>query len=168
MVERSGIDFPVHGPASGLDQFAFLHIGPDGKLPVRSGLRLRHDVLRVPAVRNDFAGDFERAVLDGRRHHADAGVGLVFVIGQQRHRVRDLHPGEVDHHREFPSRQIHLPAAVGESRDLRPAAAGRLYEREFTHHLPSPAVRNPASSSRIPRLTVTRPVPRQSGCRASE
>ena len=130
MVERSFRFLSVHF-ALALDEFALLHIGSDGELPVRTGLALCDNVLRVVILRDDFAGDLQRVVLHAGGDHADPRIRLVLVICQKRHGVGNLHPGEIDDHRMLPARQIHFPAAVGNSGDFG-LPARRFNEGEFT------------------------------------
>jgi len=132
VIERSFNGLAVH-LALGLHQFALLHIRADGKLPVRSGLALGDDVGGVLALRYDFAGDFKSVVLDARRHHADAGVGLVLVVRQQRHGLRNLHPGKIHHHRMLPAGKIHFSARIRETDHFRLRSSGGFDQCEFTH-----------------------------------
>ena len=111
VVEGSFHFLSVHF-ALALDELALLHVGSDTELPVRTGLALGDDVLRVLVLRDDLAG-------------------LVLVVGEKRHGFWDLHPGEIDDHRVFPSRQIHFPAAVGDPCDFG-LPARRFNEGEFT------------------------------------
>ena len=128
--------------AGAFHQFTLSDIRTDGELPVSSCLGLGHDVMGVLTVRNDFSGDFQSIVFDAGRNHSDTAVSFVFMVCQQRNGIRDLHSRQIDHYREFPSRQIHLSTAVGKSGNFRFTAVGSFNERKFTHLFHSPVVGN--------------------------
>ncbi|MPM41789.1 hypothetical protein SDC9_88448 [bioreactor metagenome] len=132
VIERSLNGLAVHGTA-GFHQFALFYVRADRELPVGSGLALRDDIGGVLAVRNNFAGDFQRIVFNARRHHPDTGVGLVFMVGQERHTCRNLHSAQIHHHRIFPAGQIHFAARIGESDHLRLRTHGGFNQGKFTH-----------------------------------
>ena len=118
VVERA-FDFLTIHLAAAFDQLALFHIRTDAQLPVRSGLALRDDIGRIPAVGDDLPGDFQNIVPNCGRNESDPAVRLVLVIGQKRDTFGDLHSGKIDHNRMSPPRQIHFPAGVGNSDHFR-------------------------------------------------
>ena len=134
VVEGSFHFLSVHF-ALALDELALLHVGSDTELPVRTGLALGDDVLRIVILRDDLAGDRQRVFLDAGGDHADSRIRLVFVVGEKRHGFGDLHPGEVHDHRVFPARQVHFPSRVGDPGDFGLTSARRFDQGEFTQDL---------------------------------
>ena len=125
--------------AVGLDEHAFPDIGANRELPVGARLALGDDVGRAGRIGDDFALNLQGVALDGRLHHAHAGVGPVLMVGQEGHACRDVHAGEGHDHRIAPAGKVHLAARIGQAGNPGPAAGCRFNQREFSlHHPPCP------------------------------
>ena len=102
---------------NGLEEIDDVKIVAYRELPVRARLALRDDCLGELARRDDFAGHCEMPVGDLRPDEPDAPQRVVFVVRQKRHGFGDRHPRQVHDHGVRPSKEAHLSATVGESRD---------------------------------------------------
>ena len=117
VVERGFVFDSVHLPLSLLDKLGGFDLCPYRELPVRARLALRDDCLGELARRDDFAGHCEMPVGDLRPDEPDAPQRVVFVVRQKRHGFGDRHPRQVHDHGVRPSKEAHLAARIGESRD---------------------------------------------------
>ena len=121
---------------------AFLHklggldLRPDGELPVRTGLALCDNRIREFPGSDDLAGYLQMPVhhLRGDKSHTPKRV--VFVVGEERDALRDVHPRHIDHDGARPAEESHLAAGVGHASHgrLLPLGGSR-YFKIFSLHL---------------------------------
>ena len=61
-------------------QLTLPDIRTDRELPISTRFGLRHNILGIFAVGNDFTGDFQSVIFDAGRNHSDSAVSFVFVV----------------------------------------------------------------------------------------